>query len=101
LVVSPQKYRADTGRILSPIPASVLVMTTHIPATGHPHSLVSIRVITDDVARLVDFYERVSGMPVRWSTPDFAELGTRCERLGSAYSIGCYRPGSEGVEEGQ
>ena len=51
-------------------------MNLHTPAPGHPHSLVSIRVITDDVARLVDFYERVSGTAVRWATPDFAELET-------------------------
>ncbi|MFC9838747.1 VOC family protein [Rhodococcus sp. NPDC127530] len=51
-------------------------MNTDSSAPSPPHSLVSIRVITDDVARLVDFYEKVSGMPVRWSTPDFAELQT-------------------------
>ena len=51
-------------------------MTTHISATRHQHSLVSIRLITDDVARLADSYEKVSGTPVRWSTPDFAEVQT-------------------------
>ncbi|WP_043670058.1 VOC family protein [Streptomyces xylophagus] len=39
-------------------------------------NFVSIRVITDDVARLVGFYERVTGVPATWSTPDFAELVT-------------------------
>jgi catechol 2,3-dioxygenase-like lactoylglutathione lyase family enzyme len=56
-------------------------MTTHTPSSRRQHSLVSVRLITDDVARLVDFYERVSGMPVRWSTPDFAELDTPAGRL--------------------
>ncbi len=37
---------------------------------------MSIRVITDDVSRLAEFYEGVTGTSVRWSTPDFAELET-------------------------
>lgn len=37
---------------------------------------VSIRVITDDVARLVEFYERATGVRAIWATDDFAELGT-------------------------
>jgi predicted enzyme related to lactoylglutathione lyase len=59
-------------------------MTTDISATRHQHSLVSIRLITDDVARLVDFYEEVSGTPVRWSTPDFAEVETPAGTLAIA-----------------
>ncbi len=39
-------------------------------------NFVSIRVITDDVARLVAFYEQVTGVTAAWSTPDFAELTT-------------------------
>ena len=35
---------------------------------------ISIRIITSDVARLVDFYERVTAVPADWSTPDFAEI---------------------------
>ncbi|MDT7650255.1 MAG: hypothetical protein QOI36_1661, partial [Pseudonocardiales bacterium] len=75
---------------------SVLVMNTHSPAPGHPHSLVSIRVITDDVARLVNFYEHVSGMPVRWSTPDFAELETPAGTLaiGSTRTVALFAAGS-------
>jgi catechol 2,3-dioxygenase-like lactoylglutathione lyase family enzyme len=37
---------------------------------------VSIRVITDDVKRLVGFYEQVTGLPPTWYTDDFAEVGT-------------------------
>jgi predicted enzyme related to lactoylglutathione lyase len=59
-------------------------MTTHTSAVRHQHSLVSIRLITDDVARLVDFYEKVSGTPVRWSTPDFAEVETPAGTLAIA-----------------
>ncbi len=36
----------------------------------------SVRVITDDVRRLADFYEQVTGLVVRWATDDFAELVT-------------------------
>ena len=59
-------------------------MTTHNPAPGHQHSLVSIRLITDDVARLADFYEKVSGTPARRPTPDFAEVETPAGTLAIA-----------------
>ncbi|MBV2356856.1 VOC family protein [Streptomyces sp. J2-1] len=37
---------------------------------------VSIRVITGDVPRLVEFYERATGLRATWFTEDFAELTT-------------------------
>ncbi|MGW5172628.1 VOC family protein [Streptomyces nodosus] len=37
---------------------------------------VSIRIITGDVARLVEFYERATGVRATWVTEDFAELAT-------------------------
>lgn len=46
--------------------------------------MVSIRLITDDVPRLVEFYERVTAMAVRWSTPFFAELATPAGTLAIA-----------------
>ncbi|MFE5475896.1 VOC family protein [Nocardia sp. NPDC056541] len=36
--------------------------------------LVSIRVITDDIQRLVSFYQHVTGVEANWATPDFAEI---------------------------
>ncbi|MFS8204884.1 VOC family protein [Streptomyces sp. CWNU-52B] len=39
-------------------------------------NFVSIRVITGDVARLVAFYERVTGVTADWANDDFAELRT-------------------------
>jgi len=39
-------------------------------------NLVSIRVITADVALLVSFYEKITGMTVVKYTDDFAELRT-------------------------
>jgi predicted enzyme related to lactoylglutathione lyase len=75
-------------------------MTTNTPAQvsapAPVKSLVSIRVITDDVSRLADFYERVTGMPVRWSTPDFAELDTPAGTLaiGSTRTVALFGAGS-------
>ena len=37
---------------------------------------VSIRIITGDVARLVEFYERATEVTAAWATEDFAELST-------------------------
>ena len=37
---------------------------------------LSVRLITDDVRRLVEFYEQATGLPARWATEDFAELVT-------------------------
>ena len=39
-------------------------------------NIVSIRIITADVKRLVAFYEHISGMHAVQYTPDFAELKT-------------------------
>jgi predicted enzyme related to lactoylglutathione lyase len=45
---------------------------------------VSIRIITDDVARLVEFYERATGVRAIWATEDFAELKTASATLAIA-----------------
>lgn len=37
---------------------------------------VSIRIITDDVAQLVAFYEQVTGTTATWGNENFAELAT-------------------------
>jgi len=37
---------------------------------------VSVRVITDDIKRLVKFYEDVTGLAPTWYTADFAALAT-------------------------
>src|ERR1700722_3054063 len=39
-------------------------------------NLVSLRIITGDIKRLVHFFERATGAKVRWFTDDFAELVT-------------------------
>lgn len=39
-----------------------------------PMHLASIRIITADIHRLVDFYSRLTGVQPDWATDDFAEL---------------------------
>ncbi|GAA4686619.1 VOC family protein [Streptomyces youssoufiensis] len=57
---------------------------------------VSIRVITGDVARLVAFYERATGVRARWATEDFAELATGGATLAIAgtRTVPLFAPGS-------
>jgi predicted enzyme related to lactoylglutathione lyase len=45
---------------------------------------VSTRLITDDVKRLVGFYEEVSGLTATWYTDDFAEVVTPASTLAIA-----------------
>ncbi|MCW8215815.1 MULTISPECIES: VOC family protein [Streptomyces] len=58
--------------------------------------LVSIRIITSDVARLVAFYERATGVPATWATEDFAELDTGGGTLAIAgtRTVPLFAPGS-------
>jgi predicted enzyme related to lactoylglutathione lyase len=39
-------------------------------------SLVSLRIITADIKRLVQFYEKATGITAKWLTDDFAEIVT-------------------------
>ncbi|MDR8412010.1 VOC family protein [Nonomuraea sp. 3-1Str] len=57
---------------------------------------VSIRIITGDVARLVEFYERATGLRAAWSTEDFAELRTPSATLAIAgtRTVPLFAPGS-------
>lgn len=59
-------------------------------------NLVSLRIITDDVARLVDFYAHVTGVEPAWGNADFAELVTPSGTLaiGSTRTVGLFGPGS-------
>jgi len=71
-------------------------MTTSAPSRGTGHALVSIRLVTDDPARLAGFYERVTGGSVHWSTPDFAELRTPGGTLAiaSTRTVALFGPGA-------
>jgi predicted enzyme related to lactoylglutathione lyase len=57
---------------------------------------VSIRVITEDVARLAGFYEQVTGVPATRYTEDFAELTTAHATLaiGSTRTVPLFAPGA-------
>ncbi|MEU3990021.1 VOC family protein [Streptomyces platensis] len=57
---------------------------------------VSIRIITGDVARLVEFYERATGVQATWATEDFAELKTPHATLAIAATrtVPLFAPGS-------
>ncbi|MCY0918944.1 MULTISPECIES: VOC family protein [unclassified Streptomyces] len=59
-------------------------------------NFVSVRIITGDVARLVDFYERATGLSASWGNEDFAELGTASAALaiGSTRTVPLFAPGS-------
>ncbi|MFJ6463891.1 VOC family protein [Streptomyces sp. NPDC091387] len=57
---------------------------------------VSIRIITDDITRLVEFYEKATGVTATWSTEDFAEVATPGATLaiGSTRTVPMFAPGS-------
>ncbi|MFF9490178.1 VOC family protein [Streptomyces sp. NPDC014676] len=57
---------------------------------------VSTRIITGDVARLVAFYERVTGVAATWANDDFAEIVTPHATLAiaSERTVPLFAPGS-------
>lgn len=57
---------------------------------------VSIRIITGDVARLVEFYERATGAAAVWATEDFAELriGGATLAIAGTRTVPLFAPGS-------
>jgi len=59
-------------------------------------NLVSIRIITDDVATLAGFYERITGGTAAYLNEDFAEVRTSSATLaiGSTATVGLFGPGS-------
>jgi predicted enzyme related to lactoylglutathione lyase len=56
----------------------------------------SVRVITADVARLADFYEKATGTPASRLSEDFAELrtGRATLAIGSTRTVGLMSPGA-------
>jgi catechol 2,3-dioxygenase-like lactoylglutathione lyase family enzyme len=49
-------------------------------------NFASIRVITDDVRAMTDFYEQILGVPARWGNELFAEIVTTGATLAVAHS---------------
>lgn len=39
-------------------------------------NFASVRIVTEDIRRLVSFYEGVTGLVAAWRTPEFAEITT-------------------------
>jgi len=64
---------------------------------------VSIRIITGEITRLVEFYEKATGITADWSTEDFAELKTPSATLaiGSTRTVPLFAPGSSHPAEPQ
>lgn len=57
-------------------------------------NLVSLRLITADIKRLVTFYEQVTGLAATWHTDDFAEIATASGTLaiGSTRTLQFFAP---------
>jgi catechol 2,3-dioxygenase-like lactoylglutathione lyase family enzyme len=57
---------------------------------------VSVRIITDDVARLAGFYERATGVQANWLNENFAELTTSSATLAiaSTATVPLFAPGA-------
>jgi predicted enzyme related to lactoylglutathione lyase len=60
--------------------------------------LTSLRIITGDIKRLVQFFEKATFLPAQWYTEDFAEIvtSTATIALGSMRTIGIF---GEGIAE--
>ena len=54
--------------------------------------LTSLRIITGDIKRLVQFLEKVTNLPAQWYTEDFAELasGTFTLAIGSTRTLSLF-----------
>ena len=59
-------------------------------------NLVSMRVIANDMKRLVRFYENITGLSATWFTEDFAELPTPACTLaiGSKHTVEMFAAGA-------
>lgn len=61
-------------------------------------NLVSVRIITADIKRLVQFFENATGIIAKWATDDFAEIisGSFTLAIGSTQTLAFF---GEGVAE--
>jgi catechol 2,3-dioxygenase-like lactoylglutathione lyase family enzyme len=57
---------------------------------------VSVRIITDNVARLAEFYERATGVQAAWANENFAELtvGSATLAIASTRTVPLFAPGA-------
>ena len=58
-------------------------------------NLRSLRIITGDIKRLVQFFEQATGLPAQWYTDEFAEIvtGTATLAIGSMKTIALFGDG--------
>jgi catechol 2,3-dioxygenase-like lactoylglutathione lyase family enzyme len=82
-------------------PGHAQVKDNHPPKPNRPPMLVNTCVITNDVKRLVDFYEPVLLLKAKWTGEDYAEFFTGQGVLAvfSAQDQEKYIPGSSKAEE--
>jgi catechol 2,3-dioxygenase-like lactoylglutathione lyase family enzyme len=61
-------------------------------------NLTSLRIITDNIKRSVQFFEKITGLPATWYTEDFAEIiaGTSTLAIGSMRTVSLF---GEGIAE--
>ncbi|WP_449397545.1 VOC family protein [Chryseobacterium wanjuense] len=61
-------------------------------------NLVSVRIITSDIKRLVQFFEKATAITAKWATDDFAEIisGSFTLAIGSTRTLAFF---GEGVAE--
>lgn len=65
-------------------------------------NLTSLRIITNDIQRLVRFFETITGLPAQWYTEEFAEIMTKNGTLAlgsirtmSLFGDGLVQPGTQ------
>lgn len=61
-------------------------------------NFVSVRIITADIKRLIQFFENATGLTAKWATDDFAEIrsGSFTLAIGSTRTLAFF---GEGVAE--
>ena len=61
-------------------------------------NLTSLRIITDNIKRSVQFFEKITGLSATWYTGDFAEIvaGTSTLAIGSKRTVSLF---GEGIAE--
>ena len=59
-------------------------------------NFASVRIVTEDIRRLVSFYEAVTGLTAAWAAPEFAEITTGAFTLAfsSTAAMQRFQPGA-------
>jgi len=57
--------------------------------------LTSLRIVTEDIKRMVQFFEKITNLPAQWYTEDFAEIitGTSTLAIGSVRTMSLFGEG--------